>query len=226
MTMAERKPPMIAPSILAADFSNLGQQIAAAEKGGADLIHCDIMDGHFVPNISFGPFLVKTVHSLTPLQLDTHLMIENPDSFLEEFQKAGTTYLTVHVEVCRDLRKTVHSIRKLGMKPGVSLIPATPVSALEDILPYVDLVLVMSVNPGFGGQKFMPSSVGRIQSLRAMISSKKLKTLIEVDGGIDEDNAAPLVEAGADILVAGTAIFRTKDISSAMHTLRNKMLAR
>ena len=153
-----KKPVLIAPSILAANFGELANQIAAVEKAGADFIHCDVMDGHFVPNISFGPGIVKTVHGLTRLPLDTHLMIENPDFFLEEFQKAGTTYLTVHVEVCRHLQRTISAIRQLGMKPGVCLNPATPLSTLEEILPEVDLVLVMSVNPGFGGQKFLPQS--------------------------------------------------------------------
>jgi len=218
--MPNRRRLLIAPSILAADFSELGKQIVAVEKGGADLIHLDIMDGHFVPNISFGPSVVKTVHGLTRLPLDTHLMIDNPDFFLQEFQKAGTTYLTVHVEACRDLRRTISSIRELGMEPGVSLKPDTPLSSLDDILPEVVQVLVMSVHPGFGGQKFIPESVARIQTLRATISSRKLKALIEVDGGVDEENASALVVAGADILVAGTAIFRSTRLSSAVQALR------
>ena len=214
---------LIAPSILAANFAELGSQIAAVEKGGADLIHLDIMDGHFVPNISFGPFVVKAVHGLTHLPLDTHLMIENPDLFLQEFQKAGTTYLTVHVEACKDLRRTMLEIRRLGMKAGVSLKPGTSLSTLEEILPLADLVLVMSVEPGFGGQKFMPESLNRIKKLKDMISSKKLNTLIEVDGGVDHANARALRDAGARILVAGTAIFGSEDFSKAIDLLRQNL---
>jgi ribulose-phosphate 3-epimerase len=217
----KKKPVLIAPSILAANFGELANQIAAVEKAGADFIHCDVMDGHFVPNISFGPGIVKTVHGLTRLPLDTHLMIENPDFFLEEFQKAGTTYLTVHVEVCRHLQRTIAAIRQLGMKPGVCLNPATPLSTLEKILPEVDLVLVMSVNPGFGGQKFLPQSIQKIRDLKKIMSSRGLKAIIEVDGGIDKDNAGMLVDAGADVLVSGTAIFGSKDIPKSMHDLRN-----
>ena len=174
------------------------------------------------PNISFGPFVVKTVRGLTRLPLDTHLMIENPDFFLEEFKKAGATNLTVHVEACRNLRNTIAAIRKLGMKPGVSLKPDTPLSSLEDILPEVDFVLVMSVQPGFGGQKFMPESLARIREIREKIISKKLKLLIEVDGGIDSTNASSLVEAGADVLVAGPSIFKSGPISTAVRTLQKK----
>ena len=219
--VSKKKPVLIAPSILAADFGELANQIAAVEKAGADLIHLDVMDGHFVPNISFGPGVVKTVHRLTRLPLETHLMIDNPDFFLEKFQEAGTTYLTVHVEVCRHLQRTISAIRQLGMKPGVCLNPATPLSTLEEILPEVDLVLVMSVNPGFGGQKFLPQSFQRIKDLKGMISSRGLKAIVEVDGGIDKDNAAMLVDAGADVLVSGTAIFGSKDIFTAVHNLRN-----
>ena len=218
--VSTKKPVLIAPSILAANFGELANQIAAVEKAGADLIHLDVMDGHFVPNISFGPGVVKTVHGLTRLPLDTHLMIENPDFFLEEFQKAGTTYLTVHVEVCRHLQRTISEIRQLGMKPGVCLNPATPLSALEEILPEVDLVLVMSVTPGFGGQKFLPQSFQRIKDVKKNISSRGLKAIVEVDGGIDTNNAAMLVDAGADVLVSGTAIFGSKDIFKAIHDLR------
>ena len=217
----KKKPVLIAPSILAANFGELANQIAAVEKAGADFIHCDVMDGHFVPNISFGAGVVKTVHGLTRLPLDTHLMIENPDFFLEEFQKAGTTYLTVHVEVCRHLQRTIAAIRRLGMKPGVCLNPATPLSTLEKILSEVDLVLVMSVDPGFGGQKFLPQSFQKIKDLKKIISSRGLKAIIEVDGGIDKDNAGMLVDAGADVLVSGTAIFGSKDIPKAIHDLRN-----
>ena len=218
--MATRNPILLAPSILAANFAKLGDQISAVEQAGADLIHLDIMDGHFVPNISFGPAIVKTVHGLTQLPLDTHLMIENPDFFLDDFQKAGTTYLTVHVEACSLLDRTVAAIRQRGMKPGVSLKPETPLSTLEGILAHVDMVLLMSVNPGFGGQKFIPETLVKIRSLNEMISSRKLNTLIEVDGGVDETNVADLVKAGVRVVVAGSAIFGAKDVSKAMDTFR------
>lgn len=212
---------LIAPSILAANFGHLANQIAVAEKAGADMFHLDVMDGHFVPNISFGPAIVKTVRGLTDLPLDTHLMIENPDFYLEEFQKTGTTNLIVHVEACRHPRQTIMAIREMGMKPGISLRPATALSALDDILPEVDLVLVMSVNPGFGGQKFLPESVQRITDLKKMISSRGLKVTIEVDGGIDRNNASVLIDAGANVLVSGTAIFGSKDIAKSITELRN-----
>ncbi len=218
--MTTANPILIAPSILAANFAKLGDQISLVEKAGADMIHLDIMDGHFVPNISFGPAIVKTVHGLTQLPLDTHLMIENPDFFIDDFQKAGTTYLTVHVEACSLLDRTVAAIRQRGMKPGVSLKPETPLSVLEGILARVDLVLLMSVDPGFGGQKFIPETLAKIRSLNEMISSRKLNTLIEVDGGVDEGNVADLVKAGVRVLVAGSAIFGAKDISKAMDVFR------
>ena len=218
--MADSTPILLAPSILAANFAKLGEQISVVQKAGADMIHLDIMDGHFVPNISFGPAVAKTVHGLTRLPLDTHLMIENPESFLDEFQKAGTTYLTVHVETCSLLDRTVAEIRTRGMRPGVSLKPETPLSSIEGILGRVDMVLVMSVNPGFGGQKFIPETLNKIRSLHEMISSRKLHTLIEVDGGVDENNVGDLVRAGVRVLVAGSAIFGAQDISKAIDAFR------
>ena len=219
--MATKKTVLLAPSILAANFATLGDQISSVERAGADLIHLDIMDGHFVPNISFGPAVVKTVHGLTRIPLDTHLMIENPDFFLDDFQKAGTTYLTVHVETCSLLDRTVAAIRQRGMKPGVSLKPETPLSTLEGILPHVDMVLLMSVHPGFGGQKFIPETLSKIRTLNEMISARKLNTLIEVDGGVDESNVADLVRAGVRVLVAGSAIFGARDIPKAMDAFRS-----
>jgi ribulose-phosphate 3-epimerase len=218
-----KKRTLIAPSVLAANFANLQHDIAAAEKAGADLFHLDIMDGHFVPNISFGPAMVKTVRRLTSLSLDTHLMIENPDSFLEDFKEAGTTRLIVHVEVCRHLHRTISEIRSLGMLPGVSLNPATPLSSIEEILPFVDSVLVMSVNPGFGGQKFIQKSLNKIQRLRTMLDARGINAVIEVDGGVSALNAAAIVEAGADILVAGSAIFGANDIRHALSAIRTQI---
>ncbi|HTR80707.1 MAG TPA: ribulose-phosphate 3-epimerase [Bacteroidota bacterium] len=220
MIPRKKKSVLIAPSILAANFGDLGDQIATAEKAGADYIHLDIMDGHFVPNISFGSSVVKTVRGLTRLPLDTHLMIENPDLYLEEFQRAGATNLTVHVEACRHLQRTVSAIRQLGMKPGVSLNPATPLGTLEDILPEVDNVLLMSVNPGFGGQQFLRHSLERIRHLRDILKKRKLHALIEVDGGIDTTNASEIINAGADVLVVGTAVFGSPDIGGAIKALR------
>lgn len=218
-----KKKIQIAPSILAANLTDLKHDITAAESAGADLFHLDIMDGHFVPNISFGPMMVSAVHRLTSLPLDTHLMIENPDFYLEDFKNAGATRVIVHVEVCRHLHRTISEIRSLGMLPGVSLNPATPLSTLEEILPFVDSILVMSVNPGFGGQKFIPQSLEKIRRLRTALHSHGIQAHIEVDGGVSEENAAALVEAGADILIAGTSIFGAKDIRKAITAIRSKL---
>ncbi len=214
---------MIAPSVIAANFARLQTEIAAAEKAGADMFHLDIMDGHFVPNISFGPIIVKTVHRLTKLPLDTHLMIEDPDLYLEDFKKAGAARLIVHVEVCRHLHRTVSEIRSMGMIPGVSLNPSTSLFAIEEILPFVDTVLVMSVNPGFGGQEFITTSLDKIRRLREMLDSHNFHALIEVDGGVNAANAAEIVKAGADILVAGSAVFGADDIHNALAALRKEV---
>jgi ribulose-phosphate 3-epimerase len=215
----------IAPSILSADFRDLKRQIRLAEQGGADWIHLDIMDGHFVPNITFGPMIVGTVRSITRLPLDTHLMIEDPLRYIEEFRQAGSTGLTVHVEACVHLHRVVERIRESGMKPGVALNPATPVPAIEEILPFVDLVLVMTVNPGFGGQEFIPSTMAKVREVAAMIGRGKRKVVLEVDGGIGEQNAAELVGAGAGALVAGHSIFSQRNIPKAIRDLRKSALA-
>lgn len=200
----------IAPSILTADFVRLGEQIRAAEAGGADWIHLDIMDGHFVPNITFGPVLVRAVRQITNLPLDVHLMIEQPERYLADFAQAGADRLTVHVETCPHLHRTIQQIKELGCKAGVTLNPATPLSSLEEILPDVDLVLVMSVNPGFGGQSYIPGSTTKIARLRAMLDAIGSPAEVEVDGGINATTIAEVVGAGATVLVIGSAIFNSK----------------
>jgi ribulose-phosphate 3-epimerase len=210
----------IAPSILSADFTILGQQIAAAERGGADLIHVDVMDGHFVPNLSIGVPVVRSIRKVATVPLDVHLMIEEPDRYLEAFVDAGAAIVTVHLEVLPHLHRTLQAIKELGAKAGVALNPSTPVGLLEDVAGMVDQVLVMSVNPGFGGQAFIPRSESKIQAVRALLDRQGNAAPIEVDGGIDSSNAARLVEAGATILVAGTSIFGTGDPERAVRELR------
>jgi ribulose-phosphate 3-epimerase len=215
-----RRKVKIAPSILSADFSRLGQQVAEAEGAGADYIHVDVMDGHFVPNISMGPVVVRAVRRVTHLPLDTHLMIESPERYLADFCAAGADILTVHVETCPHLHRTVQQIRELGCRAGVTLNPATPVGSLEEILPYVDLVLVMTVNPGFGGQVLIPAMLSKVQRVRAMLDAIESPAEVEVDGGIDPENALLLVRAGADVLVAGSAVFAEDGIAEAIGRLR------
>jgi ribulose-phosphate 3-epimerase len=211
----------VAPSILSADFSRLGEEIQAVEAAGADIIHVDVMDGHFVPNITIGPMIVEAARKSTKLPLDVHLMITNPELFIDAFAKAGADYITVHVETAVHLNKLVQSIRAhKGVKAAVSLNPATPLSNLETILPDLDMVLIMSVNPGFGGQFFIPSAVDKTRQLRKRIDELGLKTEIEVDGGIKPDNAAEIAGAGADILVAGSAVFGAKDYAAAIRGIR------
>jgi len=210
----------IAPSILSANFLSLGEEIKAAENAGADMLHIDIMDGHFVPNITIGPAIVEAVRTITTLPLDVHLMIEKPDTYLKDFIKAGADYLTVHYEASTHLHRTVQQIKENGVKAGVSLNPATPVESLKDILPDIDLVLLMSVNPGFGGQEFIPQVLDKIKTLKTMIRDKGVTPLIEIDGGVKPGNISDIVAAGADILVMGSAFFNAEDYTTVVRTFR------
>jgi ribulose-phosphate 3-epimerase len=197
----------IAPSILSADFGRLAEEIAAVEAGGADWIHVDVMDGHFVPNITIGPVVTEGARRATDLPLDVHLMIEEPDRYLEAFVAAGASVLTVHQEACRHLHRTLTHIRELGAKAGVALNPATPLASVQDALPQIDLLLVMSVNPGFGGQSYIEASTEKVRRARAMLDEAGSEALIEIDGGVDAGNAAAIASAGADVLVAGSAVY-------------------
>jgi ribulose-phosphate 3-epimerase len=213
-------PTILAPSVLSADFTRLADSLAIANQSGAEWMHCDIMDGNFVPNISFGPFIVKAVASCTSMIIDTHLMITDPDRFIEEFVKAGSHQITVHQEACPHLHRTIQLIKSFGVKAGVSINPGTPVSTLEAVLPDLDLVLLMSVNPGFGGQKFIPAAVGKVQQLHEMRMKLNPEMVIAVDGGITEENAQSVVSAGADALIAGTAFFKAPDPAKTAATIR------
>ena len=211
----------VAPSILAADFTKLGEEILAVEKAGADWIHIDVMDGHFVPNITVGPLIIKAVNRITNLPLDVHLMIEKPDRYIPEFVEAGADILTIHVENCQHLHRTIQHIKGFGIKAGVVVNPGTSLSLLEEILSDIDLVLLMSVNPGFGGQQFIPSVLDKIEYLREIIEKTDSNIEVEVDGGIKLDNAAEIVKAGADVLVIGSGIFSTDNYKSTIMKLKN-----
>jgi ribulose-phosphate 3-epimerase len=214
----------IAPSILSADFTRLGEQIAEAEAGGADWIHVDVMDGHFVPNITVGPLVVEAARRATDLPIDVHLMIERPELYVEDFTNAGANRLTVHQETCPHLHRTIQQIRELGAHPGVAVNPATPVDTLSDILPFVDLVLVMTVNPGFGGQKFIPECLHKIARLSQQLESIMRQNIeIEVDGGIDPSTAPTVVAAGATVLVAGSAVFSRGSVRDNLQALRRSL---
>lgn len=210
----------IAPSILSADFSKLGEEIKDVERGGADYIHVDVMDGHFVPNITIGPLIVEAIRPITKLPLDVHLMIDNPDQYIEAFANAGADYLTVHVEACKHLHRTIHYIKSFGVKAGVVLNPATPVQTIEHVINDIDMVLLMTVNPGFGGQKFIEGVLPKIRQVQELVEKKGLSVEIEVDGGVNEETARKCVEAGANVLVAGSAIYNESDRKQAIEKIR------
>lgn len=210
---------ILAPSILSADFGRLAEQIAEAERGGAGLVHVDVMDGHFVPNITIGPPVVKAIRKVTSLPLDCHLMIENAERWVDAFVDAGANWVSVHVEALAHLQRTIAHLRQRGARAGVALNPSTPLATLEEILPELDHVLVMSVNPGFSGQVFIPGCLDKVRRLRAQIEARGLNTQIEVDGGVDASNVADLVKAGADILVAGNAVYGQGNAEAAARLL-------
>ena len=223
--MANRNGVKLAPSILSADFSKLGAQIDEAEKAGADWIHVDVMDGHFVPNITIGPDVVKSIRSCTTLPLDVHLMVESPEKYIKQFAEAGSDIITVHAEACKHLHRVVENIKELGARVGVSINPATPLELIDEILPSIDLVLIMSVNPGFGGQKYIKGSENKVARLRKKIDDLGLSCEIEIDGGITAENASKVVNAGAGVLVAGSAVFNKKEtIAEAIAKIKNSIV--
>lgn len=212
----------IAPSILSADFSRLGEEIAAAEKAGADLVHIDVMDGHFVPNITIGPLVVKSVKKIASIPMDVHLMIEEPDRYIRDFADSGADIITVHSEACPHLHRTIQNIKECGVKAAVSVNPATPLGDIEFILPFVDMALIMSVNPGFGGQKFIPEVFPKIERLKNMISANNHRVDIEVDGGVTVDNVAEVDRAGADIVVMGSAFYNSENYAETVRAVRER----
>lgn len=218
---AKNKQIKLAPSILSADFARLGEQVAEATEAGADYIHIDVMDGHFVPNITIGAPVVASLRSWTHLPLDVHLMIERPERYIPDFADCGASIITVHVEACLHLHQTIQLIKKLGLKAGVALNPATPLSSIDEIIPQVDLILIMSVNPGFGGQPFIPETLEKVVRLRSILDSRKAKAELEVDGGITINNAPSIVQAGANVLAIGASLFTDKEgIGQALQKIR------
>jgi ribulose-phosphate 3-epimerase len=214
---------LIAPSILSADFSRLGEEVKSVEAAGADWIHADVMDGHFVPNITIGPLIVEAVKRVTGLPIDVHLMIENPDNFISAFAKAGAAWISVQIETCVHLNRTIQLIKEHGARAGVVLNPSTPIESVQWVLEYVDYILIMSVNPGFGGQAFISNSLDKIKALRKLIDDSGLKVLIEVDGGVNNKTIAGLSAAGTDIFVAGSAIFGSADYQKTIQNFRKKI---
>ena len=214
---------IIAPSILSADFANLGDEIKAVEEAGADWIHVDVMDGHFVPNITIGPLIVKAVSRVTSLPIDVHLMIENPDIYIPDFIKAGANWISVHSEACVHLHRTITMIKDAGICAGVALNPSTPLSAIEWVLSDLDFVVIMSVNPGFGGQSFIKSSIEKIKTLKSTITSKGLSTLIQIDGGVNKNTIEDISHAGVDAFVTGSALFGSNDYKNTITCFKNKI---
>lgn len=214
---------LIAPSILSADFSRLGEEVSAVEKAGADWIHVDVMDGHFVPNITMGPLIVEAVRRVSTLPIDVHLMIESPDRYIADFAKAGAAFISVQVEACIHLNRTIQYIKEIGARPGVVLNPSTPLDTIAWVLADVEFVLIMSVNPGFGGQTFIPGSLDKIKALRKMIDDRGLSTLIQIDGGVNPENIKSIAQAGADVFVAGSAIYGTQDYKKAIDDFRRRL---
>jgi ribulose-phosphate 3-epimerase len=220
--MAPRKRAKIAPSILSADYTRLGEQVCAAADAGVDYIHCDVMDGHFVPPITFGPLIVEAVRRSTSVPIDVHMMVESPERYIDEIARAGATVFTAHIEATRHIHRVVQAVRAAGMKAGIAINPGTPSSAIEAILPDADLILVMSVNPGWGGQPFIPEALTKLREVRSMIDARSLNVELEIDGGIAETTIAAAVEAGADVLVAGSAIFNEREpVATAVARLRH-----
>jgi ribulose-phosphate 3-epimerase len=213
----------IAPSVLSADFSRLGEEVSAVERAGADLIHVDVMDGHFVPNITIGPLVVTALKKVTSLPLDVHLMIQKPERYIEAFVQAGSDWITIHAEVCPHLKRMIKKIRQLNVRPGIVLKPATPLKTLYPVLDDIDLVLIMSVNPGFGGQSFIPSTLKKIERLKKIIDQNQYLLEIEVDGGVKIENIREVSKAGGDIFVVGTGIFKTEDYGETMRRLRQEI---